>query len=61
MGLYKRGQVWWMSFSYKGEQKRFSTEATDKKVAEKIHHKVMTQVAEGVTPDQELTHPPPEN
>ena len=47
MGLYKRGQVWWMSFSYKGEQKRFSTEATDKKVAEKIYHKVMTQVAEG--------------
>ena len=34
-----------MSFSYKGEQKRFSTEATDKKVAEKIYHKVMTQVA----------------
>ena len=47
MGLYKRGQVWWMNFSYKGEQKRFSTEATDKKVAEKIYHKVMTQVAEG--------------
>lgn len=47
MGLYKRGQVWWMCFSYEGEQKRFSTEATDKKVAEKIYHKVMTQIAEG--------------
>lgn len=36
-----------MCFTYKGEQQRFSTEATDKKVAEKIYHKVMTEVAEG--------------
>lgn len=47
MGLFKRGPVWWMRFTYKGEQKRHSTEATDKKVAEKIYHKVMAQIAEG--------------
>lgn len=47
MGLYKRGQVWWMSFSYKGRQIRKPTNVTDKKLAEKIHHKVMTQLAEG--------------
>lgn len=47
MGLYKRGQVWWMRFTYKGRQVRRPTETSDKKLAEKIYHKVMAQVAEG--------------
>lgn len=47
MALYKRGQVWWMSFIYKGRQVRRSTETTDKRLAEKIYYKVMTQMAEG--------------
>lgn len=47
MGLYKRGQVWWMRFSYKGKQMMKSTETKDKKLAEKIHAKVITQIAEG--------------
>jgi integrase len=47
MGLYKRGWVWWMSLVYKGGQIRRSTETTDRKTAEKIYHKVMTQIAEG--------------
>lgn len=47
MGLYKRGQTWWINFSYKGKQVRHSTETDDKKLAEKIHHKVMTEVIEG--------------
>lgn len=47
MGLYKRGQVWWMRFNYNGQQIRRPTETTDKKVAEKIYYKVMTQIAEG--------------
>ncbi len=47
MGLYKRGQAWWMRFSYKGKQIRRPTETADKKLAEKIYHKVMTQIAEG--------------
>ena len=47
MGLFKRGQVWWFSFSYKGRQIRKSAETENKKIAEKIHHKVMTEVSEG--------------
>jgi integrase len=47
MGLYKRGQAWWMSFSYKGKQHRIPTESKDKQIAEKIFHKVMTEIAEG--------------
>ena len=47
MGLFKRGRVWWMRFSYNGRQIKRSTEVTDKKLAEKIHAKVTTQIAEG--------------
>jgi integrase len=47
MGLYKRGPTWWINFTYNGRQVRQSTETEDKKLAEKIHHKVMTEVAEG--------------
>jgi len=47
MGLYKRGQVWWMRFTYQGKCIKKSTETKDKKLAEKIHHKVMAQIAEG--------------
>ena len=36
-----------MSFTYNGRQVRRSTETDDKKLAEKIYHKVMTEVAEG--------------
>lgn len=47
MGLYKRGQVWWMRFTFKGRQVRRTTETADKKTAEKIYHKVLTLIAEG--------------
>ena len=47
MALFRRNRVWWMGFSYCGKQVRRSTEVTDKKVAEKIYHKVRTQIAEG--------------
>jgi integrase len=47
MGLYKRGRVWWMRFTYNGKSVRRSTEVSDKKLAVKIYCKVMTQVAEG--------------
>jgi integrase len=47
MGLYKRGQTWWISFSYRGRQVRHSTETDDKKLAEKIYHKVVMEVIEG--------------
>lgn len=47
MALYKRGKVWWMSFMYQGRQVRRSTETTNKRLADKIHAKVIMQVAEG--------------
>jgi len=47
MGLFKRGQTWWIRFTYKGKQKRKSTETNDKKLAGRIYHKVLGEVAEG--------------
>jgi hypothetical protein len=47
MALYRRGPVWWMRLSYQGRQIRRSTDATDRKLAEKIFHRVMVQLAEG--------------
>lgn len=47
MALFRRNRVWWMGFSYGGKQVRRSTEVSEKKLAEKIYHKVMTQIAEG--------------
>ncbi len=47
MGLFKRGSVWWMRFSYNGKQVRRSCETTSKKLAEEILCKVKTQVVEG--------------
>src|SRR5512138_2238323 len=47
MDLYRRGSTWWISFTFDGRQVRTSTETEDKKLAEKILHKVMNEVAEG--------------
>ena len=47
MGLYKRGQVWWMSFSYKGKFIRKSTEATDRKLAKRVCDMVKGEIAQG--------------
>jgi integrase len=46
MGLYKRGQVWWMCFSYKGKFIRRSTETKEKKLAERVYRKCLGEVAE---------------
>ena len=34
MGLYRRGHVWWMTFTYQGQQVRASTGQIDKRAAE---------------------------
>ena len=47
MGLYRRGQVWWICFSYKGKFIRRSTETGDKKLAGRVYHKVLGEIAEG--------------
>lgn len=47
MGLYKRGQVWWMSFTYQGKQIFRSTETERKKQAQRIFDKIKFEIAEG--------------
>ena len=46
MGLYKRSPVWWMRFNFEGQQVRKSTGTSDKKLAERIYHKVLGEIAE---------------
>jgi integrase len=47
MGLYKRGQVWWMSFVHQGKQYRRPTKTRDKKVAQRIYDLVKGQIVKG--------------
>ena len=47
MGLYKRGSVWWMRFTYQGRQIFKSTETEDQKQAQRIYDKVKYEIAEG--------------
>ncbi len=47
MGLYKRGPVWWMSFSHNGQQFRQSTETENKRLATRIFDKLKGEIAEG--------------
>lgn len=46
MGLYKRGMVWWMSFTYQGQYYRKSTETGNRKLAQRIYDKVKGEVVE---------------
>lgn len=46
MGLFLRGQVWWISFSYRGEHYRRSTETINGKLAQRIYNKILGQIAE---------------
>jgi integrase len=50
MGLYKRGSVWWMSFTCKGKFYRKSTETGNQKRAQKIFDKVKGEILEGKMP-----------
>lgn len=47
MGLVKRGDVWWMSFTHQGKQVRRSTGTGDRRVADAILAKVKVQIVEG--------------
>lgn len=47
MGLFKRGEIWWMSFTYQGKQIRRSTETPDRKLAQRIFDKIKGEIAEG--------------
>jgi len=47
MGLVKRGNAWWMSFTYHGIRVRRSTGTSDKQLAEAILAKVRIRMVEG--------------
>jgi len=47
MGLVKRGDVWWMYFTYQGQQVRKSTGTADRRLADAILSKVKVQIVEG--------------
>ena len=47
MGLYRRGKVWWMNFSYQGQQVRASTGQTDKRAAELVLGDTRRQLRDG--------------
>ncbi len=47
MGLYKRGKIWWMAFTFKGRQIQKSTGTNDKRLAEAILGKIKTKIIEG--------------
>lgn len=47
MALFKRGSVWWMRLSHNGKQRRKSTGTADRKLAERIYHKLLGDIAEG--------------
>ncbi len=47
MGLYKRGKVWWMNFTYHGQQVRASTGQIDKRAAELILGDTRRQLRDG--------------
>ena len=46
MGVYKRGNVWWIRYTCHGEQIRESTKTPSKKVAEKLLARRETQILE---------------
>jgi integrase len=47
-GLFLRGKVWWYRFTIDGETYRSSTKATDRKIAERVKHKVYNEIVEGL-------------
>ena len=47
MGLYKRGQIWWMRLTYNGRQEMMSTGTGNKALARKIEAKLLIDIVEG--------------
>jgi len=47
MGLVRRGNNWWMYFTYQGKQVRKSTGTSDRRLADAILSKVKVQIVEG--------------
>jgi integrase len=47
MGLYRRGKVWWMTFTHQGKCYRKSAETLDRKQAQRILDKVKYEIVQG--------------
>lgn len=47
MSLIKKGRVWWIDITVDGRRIRKSTKQTDRALAQRIHDKVLGQIAEG--------------
>ena len=47
MGLYKRGQTWWMNYTAEGKQRFESTKTSNKRVAQKILDSRKAEIVEG--------------
>jgi integrase len=47
MGVYRRGDVWWFKFNWRGEQTRESTKQGNKRIAEQIEAARKSALAKG--------------
>lgn len=47
MGLYRRGNFFWFSISYQGKRIQESLKTDNRKLAEKLYAKVLTDIVEG--------------
>lgn len=47
MGLYRRGKNWWMCYVVNGRQERKTTGTGNRRLAEKIYGKTLTDIEEG--------------
>ncbi|MEW6002539.1 MAG: tyrosine-type recombinase/integrase [Nitrospirota bacterium] len=47
MGLYRRGKTYWFSIQYKGKRIQESLTTDNKRLADKLHAKVLTDIIEG--------------
>ncbi len=47
MGLYRRGKVWYFTFTYSGHRYQGSLKTQSKKLAEKLYHKIVSDIIEG--------------
>jgi integrase len=48
MGLYLRGKIYWFTIMQNGKRTQLSTQTDNRKLAERIHAKAITQIHEGV-------------
>lgn len=49
MGLYKRGKIFWMTFTYQGKQIRRCTETSDKHLAKRVYDKILGEIRQPMT------------